>query len=306
MAGEEIKREVVVDPSVIPPLDPSILYLTEAESAFLQSAITQDDSELKKRIYEVQEIAYKQHPYPCIRAFHFVNLFMSVNPIYPEVLQAGKTGQTVLLDLGCCMGTDVRKLVSDGYIGHVFGCDLRQEFIDLGYQLYNDSPSSEKSTPIRFFTGDIFEVPAAPLSSVIDPNAAISATSKVTDLIQLSGVVNHIYTGALFHLFNEATQYSLALRLARIIKKEKGTIIFGRHQGLDSEGDIDDHLGRDRYGHSPSSWEALWKRVFAEVESDSFSKERVEVRAFLSEGFQKNVFKARHQTKMLVWSVRIL
>lgn len=44
----------------------------------------------------------KEHAYPCIRGFHFVNLFMMANPIYPEVLKAGKSGKTVLLDLGCC------------------------------------------------------------------------------------------------------------------------------------------------------------------------------------------------------------
>ena len=44
------------------------------------------------------------YPYPCIRAFHFVNLMMSRNDIYSTVVEAGKTGDTLFLDLGCCSG----------------------------------------------------------------------------------------------------------------------------------------------------------------------------------------------------------
>lgn len=41
------------------------------------------------------------HAYPCIRLFHFVNLMMSTNPIYPTVIEAGKSGDTLFLDIGC-------------------------------------------------------------------------------------------------------------------------------------------------------------------------------------------------------------
>lgn len=56
MADSSIKREILVDPSVIPPLDESILTLSKEESDFLHNAITPDDVELKKRILEVQEM----------------------------------------------------------------------------------------------------------------------------------------------------------------------------------------------------------------------------------------------------------
>ena len=42
-----------------------------------------------------------KHPYPCIRAFHFVNLFMAKNSIYPDVVLAGRGGDRLFLDLGC-------------------------------------------------------------------------------------------------------------------------------------------------------------------------------------------------------------
>ncbi|KAI0070741.1 hypothetical protein K474DRAFT_1713069 [Panus rudis PR-1116 ss-1] len=291
-----INKEIVLDPSVIPPLDESLLTLTDQEKAFLHSAITEDDTELRRRILEVQKLAYAKHAYPCIRAFHFVNLMMSANPVYPKVLEAGRTGQTIFLDLGCCMGTDVRKLVADGYPArNVIGCDLRQEFIDLGYELYKDKNTSQ----IHFLTSDIFDVP---VSSPSEPEAI--DLDKVIKLTQLTGQIDYFYAGALFHLFDESTQYELAKRVATLVKRKPGTIIFGRHQGLEEAGYIDDHLGRDRYGHSPVSWPILWKQVFTELESPEFA-EKIVVDAFLNEGFAKHVVNTRQRARMLVWSVRI-
>ena len=54
--------------------------------------------------------------------------------------------------------------MADGYTAsNVLGCDLRQEFIDCGYELYQD----ESTCGIRFFPSDIFEVPyPAPIEAV--------------------------------------------------------------------------------------------------------------------------------------------
>lgn len=50
---------------------------------------------------EVCGRAYATFPYPCIRGFHFVWLMMIKNKIYPKVVEAGKKGDTVFLDIGC-------------------------------------------------------------------------------------------------------------------------------------------------------------------------------------------------------------
>lgn len=54
-AMSEITREIKLDPAVIPPLDESLLTLSDAEKEFLHSTITEDDGELKRRILEVQK-----------------------------------------------------------------------------------------------------------------------------------------------------------------------------------------------------------------------------------------------------------
>lgn len=50
-----VNPEGQVEPSVIPPLDPALLGLSDEEHAFLRAAITEDEEELKARIYDVQK-----------------------------------------------------------------------------------------------------------------------------------------------------------------------------------------------------------------------------------------------------------
>ncbi|KAH9933633.1 uncharacterized protein BXZ73DRAFT_46180 [Epithele typhae] len=292
--------EMEVAADLIVPLDPNILCISDEEKDFLLKAVHPDCDVIRARIFEVQKEASEKYPYPCIRAFHFANLMMRKNAIYPSVVEAGRKGDTLLLDLGCCMGTDVRKLVLDGYPAtNVLGCDLRPEFIQLSHKFFSDSPVTCK---IRFFADNAFDLPLGTTES--EPPTEVP--TEVTSLSQLQGALTHVYTGALFHLFNEENQYALALRVASLLKRVPGAVVFGRHQGLENAGTIDDHLGRDRYGHSEASWTDMWKRVFTKLECDTFATERVVVQARLTEGFQRNIFQSHRTHRMLYWSVCIV
>jgi hypothetical protein len=132
------------------------------------------------------------------------------------------------------VGTDVRKLARDGYLAsNILGCDLRQAFIDLGFSLYQDKATNK----INFFVSDIFDVPITAPSTPTDLPA-----SEITELAQLHGKLTHVYTGALFHLFDESTQYAIALRIAMLLKRDTGAIVFGRHQGLEKAGSLADYI----------------------------------------------------------------
>jgi len=86
-------------------LDSTLLELNPEEEAFfkLETGI-QDTEELKKHIFEVQEVAYKVrcylngistdsnivfrvqvYPYPCIRSFRFTRLKLAKLPAYPRI-----------------------------------------------------------------------------------------------------------------------------------------------------------------------------------------------------------------------------
>ncbi|KIP09354.1 hypothetical protein PHLGIDRAFT_12017 [Phlebiopsis gigantea 11061_1 CR5-6] len=302
----QIYGEISLHPSSVVKLDGSLFSIADHERDFFHKTISEDDNEVKARVLEIQQDFSQQHEYPCIYAFHFVTLYMDTNPIYSEVLAAGKSGNTLFLDLGCCMGTDVRKLVYDGYpASNVVGCDLRSEFIDFGHILYRDKGSCS----IHFFAYDIFDVPY-PVPTDVIPAADIPI-SALTTLSQLYGSVTHFYTGALFHLFDEPTQYALALRIATLLKRAPGAVIFGRHQGLQEPGLLDDYRvagEKQRFGHSPSSWSEMWRHVFAEVESPEFADFKVTVQAELIQGWDRNrILGMNGRTDgMLFWSVKIV
>lgn len=207
----------------------------------------------------------------------------------------------------------MRKLVLDGYPGNnVAGCDLRQTFIDAGYKLFGD----KATRPITFLTGDIFELSLQPAAS---PSSI--PFNDVTTLEVLKGRLSHIYAGALFHLFNEDTQYAIAIRLALLLKDGAGGVIFGRHQGKEEAGVLDDGMGRfvgsfldvleiyinsrlhrERYGHSAETWALMWKKVFTELKGDDFAKEHVVVDArFLAVPLGTALVR-----RWLFWSVSIV
>ncbi|EIW75536.1 hypothetical protein CONPUDRAFT_131771 [Coniophora puteana RWD-64-598 SS2] len=230
---------------------------------------------------------------------------MCENAAYGRVIEAGKQGNTRLLDLGCCMGTDVRKAVLDGYpASNVIGSDLRREYIDLGL----DALFADRETcAIRFVEADTFDVPVPSLSQ---PNFETSTAPKGPEqgLTQFLGNITHVYVGALFHLFDGETQYAIALRVALLMERHRndGTevIAFGRHSGLEKEGMISDRMQRVRYGHSPASWTHLWKRVFMEIEGRTFAEERVMVEAEMRPHPGGGTH-AAPGTGMLWWSVKI-
>ena len=41
-------------------------------------------------------------PFPCIRGHHFVKLASNKVPVYTEIVEAGKKGDTIYIDIGCC------------------------------------------------------------------------------------------------------------------------------------------------------------------------------------------------------------
>lgn len=106
------------------------------------------------RSYTLQrDKAWRKYKYPCIGLYTFLEFGISTLPQYEQVLSRTKQGEK-LLDLGCCMGQDIRKLVFDGAPAeNVSATELEPEFIDLGFELFRDKERLERTT---FTTGDFF------------------------------------------------------------------------------------------------------------------------------------------------------
>lgn len=145
------------------------------------------------------------------------------------------------------------------------------EFWQLGYKLFNDSPST---FPVPFIAGDAFSpshigIPTTPMSTSRPANL-----SGLTSLNPLRGHVSAIHASSFFHLFNEEKQAYLAKALACLLSPEPGSMIFGSHLGAPQPMERMAFMGIQRFCHSPESWAKLW-------DGEIFEKGTVKVDATL-------------------------
>jgi len=186
-------------------------------------------------IVEVRNRAFDVFPYPCIGLFRFLNFGIRNLPQYSEVLQRLKGGQS-FLDIGCCFGQDIRRLVADGAPSeNTYGSDLHMEFIELGYDLFLD----KEMLKTKFIAGDVF-----------DPDASIK---------QLDGKIDIIHAASFFHLFNWDGQVKIAKRFVSLLNPEAGVLVIGRLMANIEAGEYS--FSKTVYRHNDESFKRMWKLV---------------------------------------------
>ncbi|KAJ7077387.1 hypothetical protein B0H15DRAFT_924963 [Mycena belliarum] len=225
----------------------------------------QDPGELKKHILAVQAKAYDLLSYPCIRRFEFATPRISTYPAYKHVLAMGRERPgAILLDVGCCFGTDIRQAASDGFPRqNLIASDLRSEFWSFGHELFRSTP---ETFPVPFIAGDVldpdFLEPREPL--LTEPGDINPALTSLANLTPLHGHVAAIHISLVFHLFLEPKQLQLARALAGLLSPVPGSVILGSHVGLQEKGFREGLCiaGHSMFCHSPQSWREMWETVF--------------------------------------------
>src|ERR1700744_4549081 len=120
--------------------------------------------------------------------FQFLDISMATMGVYQEVLGRVKRGEK-FLDLGCCVGQEIRQLVFDGApSANTYGSDLWGDFFAVGYELFSDKDKLQTTC----IAADVFD--------------------DRSPLTKLTGKINIIYTGAFFHLFSLEEQEKIAAR----------------------------------------------------------------------------------------------
>jgi len=200
-----------------------------------------EGDELMAYLQDFQTRALEIYLYGCIHNGGFAALRERAHREYPAILQYAKKGNFLVVDLGCCLGTDVRQFLLDGGDAHgtnkIIAVDLEQKFIDLGQDLYKGP------TPgIEFRTANLLD----PTDSNVD-----DLTSKV----------NLLYTGAVFHLFDEAQQRVFAKKIASLLATVGEVAVFGWHRGAQVAGARPHRTGGIIFSHSPESWKELWTEI---------------------------------------------
>ncbi|MCJ1398105.1 hypothetical protein MMC11_001302 [Xylographa trunciseda] len=204
--------------------------------------------EVVPHVLAIRDRAWQIWPYPCIGQFRFLDLSISLQPAYPRILARlrSTTPPTTLLDLGCCFGQDIRKLVHDGApAAALYGAELRAGFLDMGYELFRD----RGALAATFVQADVF------------------AEGDADALRALDGAVDVVYTASFLHLFGWAEQVRVGKRIVRLLKGGKGGVVFGRQVGTLRPGEYRRTAegGGSRYRHDGESFKRMWEQIGRET-----------------------------------------
>ena len=148
---------------------------------------------------------------------------------------------TIYLDLGCCFGQDLRRLVADGVpSSQLIGLDIESQLVELGYEFFLDKATLRS----KFFIANIFE------------GAAQGA--PWTDLEELKADILHC--SAFFHLFPLAGQVRAANNIANLVRM--GGVIVGRQSGSTKPSEVPAiKPGSTSFRHDLDTFQRLWNEV---------------------------------------------
>lgn len=172
--------------------------------------------------------------------------------VYPRILDTLKKGGR-LLDLGCCLAQDIRKLVFDGVPAeNLYGAEYEAPFIDVGYELFRDRATLNS----HFMQADALDDdPAAPLK-------------------KLKGTMDIVHLGMVLHVFDRAEQLKVLERCVDLLKAEPGTLIVGQAVGH-VEGKLSPaHEGKFSFKHS----DRTLKELVADLETKTATKFEVQAK----------------------------
>lgn len=160
------------------------------------------------------------------------------------------------LDLGCCVGQELRFLATQPGISanQLYGADLEPFFFDLGFRLFRDRDTGNFQPGKNLLTGNL-----------LDSEEAYTGSELVRTL---HGGIDAIFASSLFHLWNYETQFFVATRLVRDICRDRvGSVICGRQVGNPTAGmyfppkGIEHLIPQGQYFHNVESTESFWHDV---------------------------------------------
>ncbi|KUJ13956.1 uncharacterized protein LY89DRAFT_709008 [Mollisia scopiformis] len=233
------------NPDIGNKLSPSARELLETYSKILSA-------EVENHVKRIRDQAWEVWPYPCIGGFRFLDLAIGDSPNYPQILQRLKTGNENFLDLGCCFGQEIRRLVADGAPSEkLYGSDLRPEFFELGYEFFGDRDKLQS----KFIAADIF-----------DPDSGLK---------ELEGKIDILYAGSFLHLFGYEKQLEVCIRIAGLLREKEGSLLVGRQVGHVNAGERTHRTNPDqriedkqkltqansRFRQSEGSFTKMWETV---------------------------------------------
>lgn len=147
-----------------------------------------------------------------------------------------------LLDVGCCLGQDLRKLAHDGVSpGSLYGLEIQGEFVDLAYAFFDDREGQFRE--VTFIQTDLFD----------------RGNKQVA---KVAGSFGIIHVGMVLHIWDLEQQITACKRLVELLRDEKGVMVVGQSVGnLVGKEVYIPSRGHRIYKHDVDTFVAMWEEV---------------------------------------------
>ena len=189
--------------------------------------------------------------YPCIGQWTFLRSRTLDLPCYEDVVTRLKAGDSIL-DLGCCLGQDLRYMAADGApTQNMYASDVVPEFWDIGFDLYRDLDSMKA----RFLEADIL--------------------NPVSLHAELNGKIDVVLVNSVFHLFDWDRQVEAGKNIVSLSRP--GTWVIGYQIGSSlgkaspssatTGGAAGATGGSSGFFHNPDTWQKLWQQIEKETKT---------------------------------------
>ncbi|KAJ3580239.1 hypothetical protein NPX13_g327 [Xylaria arbuscula] len=207
--------------------------------------------EVTAEILKIRDKAWEVAKYPCIGHFTYVRLleFGDHDLGMPRVIERLKApgSQDTFLELGGFMFQTIRRLAFEGVDSmRLYGTDLHNEFIDLGYLQFRDRETLQAT----FVAGDML------------------AGDAEYDYSELARTFNEkisiVHASNFFHLFTWESQLVICERIMRFFRRELSpetpAVLFGNHYGSSKPGVV--NIGAFRvFLHDEKTFQSLWDEI---------------------------------------------
>ena len=185
--------------------------------------------------------------YPCVGEWLFLLPSISAFLVYQTILSKVKDESATVLDLGCCLGQDLRRLAADGAPSeNMYASDLHPELWDIGYDLFRDRDAIKA----HFIQADI-----------LDPDSPLQT---------LNGKIDIIIACQFLHLFSWEGQRVALKKMVGMSRP--GSCFVGYQIGRENPAEVQTPWGV-MYYHDVDSFNKLW----GEVMEDSGTEWKMDV-----------------------------
>lgn len=266
-----------------PSLTPKI---TEHGDFYHKYTGIETEKNLIEHVHAIRDQVWAFAPYPCIGRGWFLLPGLSGMKEWPEVVEAAKEGKTIL-DLGCGLGQDIRRLYSDAGRDtanlKLYASDVNEKLWEMGCELFRD----HKMPVAKFLCAD-----AMIYRAYCSPDAPFGPEEPFDEV---RGQVDVILTSQLLDLFHYNDQRHILGTIFGL--SHVGTKVIGRTLGAtegescedNREGDAQGmrmyHCTRDLKGlwwHAGRDTQTSWKAEVEEVDFEQWGFDQDDI-AWLDE-----------------------